>query len=67
MSTIRYYAVARDPQGRIGQMLVTRLMAAPGVPAAPPRQVWTGVTYKTEREAAKDLARLNTVAFCRGE
>jgi hypothetical protein len=59
MKTIRYYAVALNPQGRIAQMLVTRVMAAPGVLAEPMRMEWTGVTYKSNRAAAEDIRRLN--------
>ena len=56
--TITYYAVARRPDGRIGQLLVTRVLSAPGV-AVERRQEWTGVTYPSERAAMDDLMRLN--------
>lgn len=58
MRTITYYAVARRPDGRIGQLLVTRVVSAPGV-AVEKRQEWTGVIYQTQREAKADLTRLN--------
>jgi hypothetical protein len=34
-------------------------MSAPGVLAEPERREWTGVTYKSQREANADLTRLN--------
>lgn len=55
--TITYYAVALNPDGRIGQLLVTRVVAA-GVKVSG-SQEWTGVTYRSHREAAADLRRLN--------
>lgn len=59
--TIQYYAAAINPQGKIGQLLVTREMAGPGQ-CLSKRQEWTGVTYRTQREAMADLARLNARA-----
>ena len=50
---ITYYAAARTPTGRIGILRVTREGG---------RQVsrrWTGVAYRTEREAAADCERRN--------
>lgn len=50
---ITYYAVALTPSGKIGQLFVTRENG---------RQVsqeWTGVTYRTQRDAKTDLVRLN--------
>jgi hypothetical protein len=58
MKTITYYAAALNPAGKIAQLLVTREMAAPGVCLAK-KQEWTGVVYKTQREAMADLTRLN--------
>jgi hypothetical protein len=58
MKTITYYAVAVNPAGKIGQLLVTRVMSAPGVKVSG-KQEWTGVTYKSQREANADLERLN--------
>ena len=49
--TIRYFAFARMPDQRIGQLLVTR--------GSSRSQEWTGVTYRNEREALRDMARLN--------
>lgn len=57
LPAITYYACAATPEGRIGQILVTRKGG---------RQVsqeWTGVTYPQTRAGAKaaemDMARLN--------
>jgi hypothetical protein len=52
-SVLTYYAVARNADGKIGQLLVTR---------ANGRQVsqeWTGVVYRSNSEAFADLRRLN--------
>jgi hypothetical protein len=59
--TITYYAAALNPEGKIGQLLVTREMSAPGV-CSSKKQEWTGVTYKDGREAERDLSRLNGAA-----
>jgi hypothetical protein len=59
VKTISFYAVALRPDGRIGQILVTRAMAAPGVLAQPERREWTGVTYESNRAAERDMIRLN--------
>jgi hypothetical protein len=49
--TIRYFAFARRPDGKIGQLIVTR---------GPTRsQEWTGVTYRSVRAAYADMERLN--------
>jgi hypothetical protein len=58
MKTITYYAAAINPQGKIGQLRVTRVMAAPGVKVEG-RQEWTGVVYRTQRDAVTDITRLN--------
>lgn len=50
---ITYYAIARNAQGRVGQLLVTRENGRQV------SQVWTGVEYRNERKAYADLARLN--------
>lgn len=55
MRTIRYHAVARTANGRIGQLIVTR------EPGRPMRQEWTGVVYADDATADADLARLNTL------
>lgn len=50
---IQYYAAAFTRPGQIGQLRVT---------CEGGRQVsqeWTGVTYRNEREAMRDLERLN--------
>jgi hypothetical protein len=57
-TTLTYYAAARTPAGRIGQLRVTRDMVAPGV-CASKRQEWTGVVYRTQREAIVNVTRLN--------
>jgi hypothetical protein len=49
---IEYYAVAVLPDGRFGQLLVKR---GGGLRV----QEWTGVVYRTKREANMDVARLN--------
>lgn len=54
--TIRYFAYARNPDGQIGQLLVTR-----GTTRA---QEWTGVTYRNDAAAQEDMARLNCGARC---
>lgn len=48
-----YYAFARRPDGKITQLIVRR---EHGRQIA---QEWTGVTYKDEREATRDVERLN--------
>lgn len=53
---MNYYAFARNPKGQVAQLLVTR---APGQRMS---QQWTGVVYRTEREALADMARLNCKA-----
>lgn len=58
MKSITYYAAALMPNGKIGQLRVTREMAAPGV-CASKTQEWTGVVYVSARQAVADLARLN--------
>jgi len=53
VARIVYYAFARRPDGKIGQMLVTREIG---------RQVsheWTGVTYRSTKKAYTDMERLN--------
>ena len=53
MRKIQYYAVARNPEGKIGQLLVTRDGG---------RQVsqeWTGKTYADMKDAEQDMIRLN--------
>ena len=52
--TIRYYAKARNPRGKIEQLLVTK------VPGQPTSQQWTGTVYRNDREADADLLALNT-------
>jgi hypothetical protein len=54
---LTYYAFARNPRNQIEQMLVTR-EGAPGQ-MRHVSQEWTGVTYRNEREAMADMARLN--------
>jgi hypothetical protein len=54
--TIAYYAFAGLPDRRIGQLLVTK---RPGEKSG---QRWTGIVYKTTREAMADTERLNCVA-----
>ena len=52
-SRITYYAFAQRPDGKIGQLLVTREIG---------RQVsqeWTSVTYYSAKEAYADMERLN--------
>lgn len=50
---IQYYAWARNPEGEVAQLLVTRRNGKQI------NQVFTGVTYKDDEEAAKDIERLN--------
>jgi hypothetical protein len=59
--TITYYACALTPDGRLGQLQVTRVMAGVGI-CASKSQEWTGVVYHTDREAQADLTRLNCQA-----
>lgn len=51
--TIRYYAVAINGDGDIGQLFVIRKLGRHA------SATWTGKTYGSMREAAKDMARLN--------
>ncbi len=60
MNAIAYYAIAERSDGRIGQVLVT---VTPHPTKKSTQQEWTGVIYKSVREAYRDLERLN----CRGE
>jgi len=48
---IAYYAFARRPDGKVGQMLVTHGLQV--------SQEWTGVTYRSTKEAYADMERLN--------
>ena len=50
---ITYYAFAGRPGGRIGQMLVIRENGRQM------SQEWTGVTYRSTKEAYADMERLN--------
>lgn len=52
MEHITYYAVAALPDGRLGQLLVTR-------GAGVRKQEWTGVVYATMAAARADLAARN--------
>jgi hypothetical protein len=58
MKQITYYAAAMNPDGKIGQLLVTRVVDGLGNLISK-RQDWTGVTYRTEREMRQDLTRRN--------
>jgi hypothetical protein len=55
--TLRYYAVARRADGKIGQLLIIREMDGPACVSK--SQQWTGVTYRTNRAAFEDIRRLN--------
>jgi hypothetical protein len=50
---IAYYAVAQRPDGKIGQLLVTRENSREV------SQEWTGVTYRSAKEAYAAMERLN--------
>ena len=52
--TLQYYAGAKHPNGKIGQLFVTKTIGKPGF-----HQEWTGVFYPTMRNAMADLAILN--------
>ena len=52
--TLQYHAVAKHPNGKIGQLHVTKVIGKPGFD-----QKWTGVFYPTMRKAMADLAILN--------
>lgn len=58
--SIRYYAVALNPDGRVGLLLVLK---APGVPGGV--QTWTGDTWPNtaagNREAMAETGRLNAM------
>jgi len=58
MKTITYFAAALDPSGRIGQLLVTRVVDDLGNLVSK-RQDWTGVVYRTQREMVADLTERN--------
>lgn len=64
---ITYHAIAKTPAGLLGQIRVTRDMAAPGVYRSK-RIVWTGVTYPDtpagRRRACAEIARLNGCDGC---
>jgi hypothetical protein len=51
---IRYYAAAVNAKGQIEQVLVVV------VPGDKTRQEWTGHIYKSNREASRELERLNS-------
>lgn len=53
---ITYYAAARRPDGKIGQLLVTVI---PHPTKKSTTQVWTGKIYRSDKETAQDLERLN--------
>lgn len=52
MRTITYYAIAERPDGKIGQLLVTR---GGGIRT----QEWTGKTYKSTKQGLDDCGHLN--------
>ena len=51
--TIRYYAVALNPDGEIGQLSIVRKLGKHS------SATWTGKTYPNMKEARADLIRLN--------
>lgn len=53
MTTVKYFAIARTPDDRIGQLLVLR------EDGRQVSQTWTGVIYASKRQALTDLERLN--------
>jgi len=63
--TLQYHGYRRNAANQIEQVLVTK---RPGRPTEP---VATGVTYKSDRAAAADCARLNndsaTAKACRAK
>lgn len=56
---IVYYAVALNAQGKLAQLLVTRVMGDEPGECISKSQEFTGVVYKTKRAAIADVARLN--------
>ena len=50
---VTYYAKARNADGAIAQLLVTK------GPGRPTRQRWTGKVYRSDRAADADLLALN--------
>ena len=53
MKTITFYAKALNAKGKVEQMLVTK------EPGKPTQSQWTGVVYKNDREADRDITALN--------
>ena len=53
MSIVYFAFAARETDGYLGQMLVTKR------PGQPMTQVWTGVVYNSSREAWREMERLN--------
>ena len=50
---ITYYAFAKNLNGKIGQLFITRKNGKPS------SQKWTGKTYKSVKEAESDMITLN--------
>lgn len=59
--TLTYFACAKNHEGKIGQLRVTRVMG-PNRERISSTQEWTGVVYKSMRAAEADLGRLNDSA-----
>jgi hypothetical protein len=55
MREITYYGYATNPRGKFEQMLIRRSAAGKSAD-------WTGVVYRSEREALADVARLNSAS-----
>ena len=54
MARITYFGYARNAEGKVEQVRVTT-----DGPHARTRQEWTGVIYKNDREAARDIERIH--------
>lgn len=50
---IHFYAKALNADGRVAQMLVTKVQGRPTAPA------WTGKVYRSDAGADRDISRLN--------
>ncbi|MBZ5639172.1 MAG: hypothetical protein LAO51_10535 [Acidobacteriia bacterium] len=55
---ITFYAKALNPVGRVGQLLITRDHGPDGRLISKTHE-WTGIVYRDDREADRDITRLN--------
>ena len=60
MKTLTYFAFAKNADGKLEQLRVSRVQD--GNRRVSSSQEWTGVIYKTPAEALEDTGRLNASA-----